>query len=100
MLRVGDKRAWSKRRFTVRMIADERGMNSERQRWSRGHKARGQRQTLSRPRTKDTDASVLQKKKKKKGLQKFFSGDFKKKVFKKFIQAKKIFKYFFQAIST
>ena len=45
------------------------------QRWSRGHKARGQGQgqTLSRPRprTKDTDASVL----KKKGLQSFFSGE-------------------------
>ena len=62
------------------------------QRWSRGHKARGQRQdqgykkirgqgqgqpfrgqTLSRPRsrTKDTGASVL----KKKGLQKYFSSD-------------------------
>ena len=48
------------------------------QRWSRGHKARGQGhkkirgqgqpfrgQTLSMPRTKDTSASVLQKKKKK-----------------------------------
>ena len=49
-------------------------------------KIRGQGQTLSRPRprTKDTDASVLQKKKvlkiffwrsQKKGLQKFFSGE-------------------------
>ena len=54
----------------------------ELQRWSRGHKAQGQRQlfrgqTLSRPRTgmlkaKDTAASVLQK---KKGLQKSFSGN-------------------------
>ena len=69
------------------------------QRWSRGHKARGQGQvhkknprprtepleakdrnvrgqgqkcSRPRPRTKDTGASVLQK---KKGLQKFFSGD-------------------------
>ena len=55
------------------------------QRWSRGHKARGQGhkkkiqgqgqpfrgQTLSKPRTKDTAASVLQKK----GLQKSFSGN-------------------------
>ena len=43
-------------------------------------KFRGQGQTLSRPRprTKDTDASVLQK---KKGLQNFFQA---KKVFKKF----------------
>ena len=46
-------------------------------------KFRGQGQTLSRPRTKDTDASVLRKKKKglqkiisgKKGLQKIFSGN-------------------------
>ena len=55
-------------------------------------------QTLSRPRprTKDTDASVLQKK----GLQKFFSGDLKKKVFKNFFQAKMVFKNFFQAISS
>ena len=53
------------------------------QTWSRGHKARGQGQTLSRPRprTKDTDASVLQKKglqiffSGEKGLQKFFLGD-------------------------
>ena len=64
------------------------------QRWSRGHKARGQGQghkkirgqgqgqpfrgqTLSRPRprTKDTTASALQKK----GLHKNFSGDLQKK---------------------
>ena len=63
------------------------------QRWSRGHKARGQGQgqghkKISRPRAradpleaKATDASVL---KKEKGLQKFFSGDLKKKVFKNF----------------
>ena len=67
------------------------------QRWSRGHKARGQGhkkfrdqgqgQTLSRPRprTKDTNASVLQKK----GLQKFFSSDLKKKVFKNFFSEEK-----------
>ena len=36
---------------------------------------RGQRQECSRPRTKDTNASVFQKK----GLQKFFSGDLQKK---------------------
>ena len=52
-----------------------------------------QGQTPSRPRTKDTDASVLQKK----GLQNLFSGDLKKKVFKNFFQAKKVFKNFFQA---
>ena len=57
------------------------------QRWSRGHKARGQGQglgqTLSRPRprTKVTGASVL---KKKEGLQKFFSSNLKKKAFKTF----------------
>ena len=56
------------------------------QRWSPGHKARdqGEGQTLSRPRTKDTDASVLQKQKKrsskiyfrpKRSSKKFFSGD-------------------------
>ena len=67
------------------------------QKWSRGHKARGQgHKKISRPRTKDTDASVLQKK----GPQNFFSGDLKKKVFKNFFQAKKVFKNFFQAIST
>ena len=80
------------------------------QRWSPGHKARGQGQghkkirgqgqpfrgqTLSRPRTgmleaKDTSASALQKK--KKGLHKNFSGDLKKK--------KKVFTKIFQAIST
>ena len=84
------------------------------QRWSLGHKARGQGQghkkirgqdqgqpfrgqTLSRPRTgmleakaKDTSASALQKKKKKKkGLHKNFSSDLHKKTF-----SKKIFKRF------
>ena len=57
-------------------------------------KFQGQGQTLSRlrPRTKDTVASVLQKK----DLQKFFSGDLKeKKAFKIFFQAKKVFKIFF-----
>ena len=83
------------------------------QRWSRGHKARGQGQghkknrgqgqpfrgqTLSRPRTgmleaKDTSASALQnhknflgdlkKKKKKKGLHKNFSSGLHKKTFSK-----------------
>ena len=38
-------------------------------------RGQGQGQTFSKPRTKDTDASVLQKK----CLQKFFSGDLKKK---------------------
>ena len=75
------------------------------QRWSRGHKARGQGQehkkirgqgqpfrgqTLSRPRTKDTSASALQKK--KKGLHKNFSGDLPKK-------KKKVFSKNFRAIS-
>ena len=51
-------------------------------------KFRGQGQTLSRPRTKDTDASVL---KKKKGFQKVFVGrslfeETKKKVFADFSQ--------------
>ena len=69
------------------------------QRWSRGHKALGQGQghkKISRPRTdpleaKDTGASVLQKK----GFQKIFSSNLKKKVFKIFFQAKKVFKKFF-----
>ena len=60
------------------------------QRWSRGHKARGQGQpfrgqTPSRPRTgmleaKDTGASGLQK---KKDLQNVFSGDLQKRKTKK-----------------
>ena len=65
------------------------------QRWSRGHKARGQGQgykKISRPRTKDTGASVLQK---KEGFQKFFSSNLKKKVFKNFFQAKMVFNNFF-----
>ena len=55
-------------------------------------RGQGQGQTLSRPRTKDTDASVLQKKKQKKqGLQNFFSGNLylgkpKKNVFPDFPQ--------------
>ena len=44
----------------------------------------------SRSQTKDTDENV-----KKKGLQNFFSGDLKNKVFKNFFQAKKVFKNFF-----
>ena len=39
-------------------------------------------------------------KKQKKGLQKFISGDLYKNVLKFFFQAKKIFKIFFQAISS
>ena len=51
-------------------------MNHYNQRWSREHKARGQgHKKISRPRTKDTDASVLQKKR----SSKLFSGDLKKK---------------------
>ena len=57
-------------------------------------KFRGQGQTLSRPRprTKDTGASVLQKK--ERFSKKFFRRS-QKKVFKKFFQAKKVFKNFF-----
>ena len=88
------------------------------QRWSRGHKARGQGQghkknPRPRPRTafprtdtleaKDrnargqgqgprTQAQVLSKKKKKKGLHENFSGDLQKK--------KEVFAKIFQAIST
>ena len=69
------------------------------QRWNRGHKALGQGQghkKILRPRTdplkaKDTGASVLQKK----GFQKNFSSNLKKKVFKIFFQAKKVLKNFF-----
>ena len=53
--------------------------------------SRGQGQECSRPRTKDTSASALQNKKKKKGLHKNFSGDLKKK---------KVFTKIFQVIST
>ena len=72
----------------------------KKQRWSRGHKARGQGQghkKISRPRpktytveakAKGTDASVLKKKKKKKN------------VFKIFFRRKRSLKTFFQAIST
>ena len=52
--------------------------------------SRGQGQECSRPRTKDTSASALQKKKKK-GLHKNFLGD---------LQTKKVFTKIFQAIST
>ena len=56
-------------------------------------KSRGQGQTLSRPRsrTKDTGASVLQKKK----VFKIFFKQSQKKAFKIFFQAKKVFKNFF-----
>ena len=81
------------------------------QRWSRGHKARGQGQghkkirgqgqgqpfrgqTLSRPRTgmleakaKDTSASALQKKKLERSSQKFFRRSPQKNVFQKIFQA-------------
>ena len=67
-----------------------RNSTTNQQRWSRGHKTRGQGEECSRPRpmTKDTNASALQKKglqkfffrrSQKKGLQKFFSGDLQKK---------------------
>ena len=57
-------------------------------------RGQGQEQNLSRPKTKDTDVSVLQTKQKK-DLQKILSGDLKKKVLKIFFLAKKIFKKFF-----
>ena len=81
------------------------------QRWSRGHKARGQRQghkkkseakdnlsedrhsrgqgqecSRPRPRTKDTSASALQKKKKKRSSQKFFKQSPQKNAFQKIFQ--------------
>ena len=46
----------------------------------------------SRPRTKDTDASVLRK---KKGLQKILTGDIKKKILKSFFSGEKGLKKFF-----
>ena len=63
--------------------------------------SRGQGQECSRPwpRTKNTSASSLQKK--KNGLQKNFSGDLKKKVFTKVFQAistKSVFQKIFQAL--
>ena len=88
------------------------------QRWSRGHKARGQghkKNPRPRPRTafprtdtleaKDRNArgqgqgprtqeQVLSKKNKKKGLHKYFSGDLQKK------RKKRVFSKIFQAIST
>ena len=83
------------------------------QRWSRGHKARGQGQGQGhkknprprpRPRTafprtdaleaKDRNARGLQKKKKKRSSQKFFRRSPKKK------KKKKVFTKIFQAIST
>ena len=78
------------------------------QRWSRGHKARGQGQghkkiLRPRPRTdhleaKDTGASVLQK---KKVFKNFFQAISKKKVLKKFFSGEEGFqKKFFYAIST
>ena len=91
---------------------------SDCQRWSRGHKARGQDQrhkkiqgqgqTLSRPMTgmleaksKDTSASALHRK--KKGLHKNFSGDLKKKKWssQKFVKRspqKNVFQKIFQAL--
>ena len=60
-------------------------------------KFRGQGQTLSRPRTKDTDESVLQKKKKS---SKIFFRRSQKKVFKNFFRQKSSSKNFFQVIST
>ena len=53
-------------------------------RLSRGQ---GQECLRPRPRTKDTGASLLKKKKKEKGLQTNFSGELQKKVFKNFFHA-------------
>ena len=109
------------------MVIGCKELNRKSQRWSRGHKARGQGQghkkirgqgqgqpfrgqTLSRPRTKDTKRKCSPKKKKKKrSSQKFFRRSPKKKkkkekVFTKIFQAiskkKKVFTKIFQAIST
>ena len=54
-------------------------------------KFRGQGQTLLRPRTTDTGASVLQK---KESFQKFFSSNLKKRSSKIFFPAKKVFESF------
>ena len=89
---------------------------SHHQRWSRGHKARGQSQgqpfrgqTLSRPRTgmleakaKDTSTSALRKKKKKTFSKEFFRRSPKKKrssqkFFKRFPQIN-VFQKIFQAL--
>ena len=77
-------------------------MNSAQQRWSRGHNARGQGQECSRPRprTKDTSASVLRK---KRSSEKIFrrSPNKKKKVFRKFFRQspqKTVFQKIFQAL--
>ena len=65
--------------------------------------SRGQGQECSRPRTKDTSASALQKKKKK-GLHKNFSGDLqtkKKRSSQKFFKRsprKNVFQKIFQAL--
>ena len=74
---------------------DSRPKPRPRLRTQKKFRSQGQGQTLSRPRTKDTGSSVFQKK----GLQNFFSGGLKEKVFK-FFQTKKVFKIFFQVIST
>ena len=61
-------------------------------------KFRGQGQTLSRTRTKDTGASVLQN---KKGLQNFFfQAISEKRSSKTFFRRETSSKFFFQAIST
>ena len=72
------------------------------QRWSRGHKARGQGQghkKISRPRTDPLKAKDQRHRRKcspkKKVLKFFFQAISKKKVFKNFFQAEKVFKYFF-----
>ena len=56
---------------------------------TKNFRGQGQGQTLSRPRprTKNTDASVLQKK--KKSFQIFFSGDLKRKGLQKFFSGEK-----------
>ena len=70
-----------------RAPAEEHFPASSQQRWSRGHKAWGQgHKKISRPRTRDTDASFLQKNKKRSS--------------KNFFRRKRSSKIFFQAIST
>ena len=80
------------------------------QRWSRGHKARGQGQgqrhkkiSRLRPRTDPLEAKDQAHRRKcspkKKVFKNFFQAISKKKVFKNFFQEKKVFKIFFQAIS-
>ena len=72
-------------------------VKGNKQRWSRGHKARGQGQrhkkiSRPRPRTKDTDESVL----KKKVFKNFFHAISKKRSSKIFFRRKRSSKIFFR----